>query len=167
MEEQGILDTTPQDNTPSGMVHFVLSHSYFMFLGAVIFGIVFDMISGFRIFQSEIYSYGGIAMIILGSVLVYWAQSSSRHTHIEMKKKNTERNFEHGPYKYSRNPTHIGLTVMTLGLGFVLNSFFSIIFVITASVITKFIFLREEEALLEKRYGKPYLEYKKKVGTWV
>jgi protein-S-isoprenylcysteine O-methyltransferase Ste14 len=79
----------------------------------------------------------------------------------------TERDFERGPYKYSRSPTHNGLTLMTLGLSLVINSFFTFLFMIAAALITRMIFLKEEEALLEKKYGEAYCEYKKKVHTWI
>ena len=149
-----------------GMVHFILSHSYVVFLIAVVLGAVFDAIFPTQIFFGAIYPYLGFSMIIVGSLLIYWAQSTSSHTQKEMEKSGT-RNFMSGPYAYSRNPTHIGLTIMTLGLGFVVNSASMLVLVAIASVVTKFIFLREEEALLEERYGQPYRDYKKKVSTWV
>ncbi len=107
-------------------------------------------------------------MIVLGSALIYWAQSTSSCTRKEVARGvKTERDFERGPYKYSRSPTHNGLTIMTLGLSLVLNSFFTFIFIIVASIITKLIFLKEEEALLEERFGDVYCQYKKKVRTWL
>ncbi|MES2930429.1 MAG: methyltransferase [Patescibacteria group bacterium] len=151
----------------SGMVHIVLSYSYVMFLMAVVAGLVLDLVYHITIFSGPFYSYAGFIMIVAGSYLVYWAQSTSRCTKEEMKKGLTGRDFERGPYKYSRNPTHLGLTLMTLGLGLILHSFFSVVCIIVASVISKFIFLKKEERLLEKKYGQTYCEYKRKVRTWV
>jgi protein-S-isoprenylcysteine O-methyltransferase Ste14 len=148
------------------MVHFILSHSYIVFLIAVVLGAVLHIAFPVELFTGRVYPYLGFAMIIAGSGLIYWAQATSSASQKDMEKTG-KRNFERGPYKYSRNPTHIGLTVMTLGLAFLLNSFFVAIFLIIASIITKFIFLRQEEDLLAKRYGQEYLDYKKKVSTWV
>jgi protein-S-isoprenylcysteine O-methyltransferase Ste14 len=106
-------------------------------------------------------------MILLGSMLIYWAQSTSSSTKNEMEKEGVVRDFARGPYKYSRNPTHIGLAIMTLGLGLLINSLFSVVLTVIASLITKFIFVKEEELLLEKKYGQTYCDYKKKVNTWV
>ena len=150
-----------------GMVHFILSNSYTVFLFAVVLGVIFDMIVPIDIFNTPIYQYGGLILIMIGSILVYWAQSSSYHSKVEMKKDKTERNFAKGPYKYSRNPTHIGLTLLTLGLGFVINSLFSVIFIIITSLVTKAIFLKKEEDLLEEEYGQVYTDYKKKVNSWL
>ena len=151
----------------NGMVHFILSNSYTVFLFAVVLGVIFDMIVPIDIFNTPIYQYGGLILIMIGSILVYWAQSSSYHSKVEMKKDKTERNFAKGPYKYSRNPTHIGLTLLTLGLGFVINSLFSVIFIIITSLVTKAIFLKKEEDLLEEEYGQVYTDYKKKVNSWL
>ncbi len=149
------------------MVHFILSHSYMVFFLAVIFGLVLDIFIPIDIFSNYIYQYVGIAMVILGSILIYWAQSTSGATKKDLEKSGGTRNFASGPYKYSRNPTHIGLSIMTLGLAFVLNSLFSVILVVVASLVTKLYFLRQEEKLLMKKYGAPYEEYKKEVGTWI
>jgi protein-S-isoprenylcysteine O-methyltransferase Ste14 len=155
-----------EESLKDGMVHLILSHSYTVFLMAVVLGLILDVFIPFNIFNNYIYQYGGIILIILGSFLIYWAQSSSNHTK-EDEKAGKPRNFEAGPYKYSRNPTHIGLSIMTIGLAFLLNSVFSIILTVIASLVTKNIFLKKEEAVLEQKYGQPYLDYKKKVNTWV
>jgi protein-S-isoprenylcysteine O-methyltransferase Ste14 len=165
--ESDILNETKDTPQSTGMVHFILSHSYTVFLFAVVLGVVLDVFIPMDIFEHYLYQPIGFGMIVLGSILIYWAQSTSRKTNKEMQRENTPRDFERGPYKYSRNPTHIGLSIMTLGLGFLLQSVFSIAFIAVASLVTKFIFLKKEERLLEEKYGQAYLDYKKKVRTWV
>jgi protein-S-isoprenylcysteine O-methyltransferase Ste14 len=165
--ENDIATDTEKKPSEDGMVHFILSHSYTVFLFAVVLGVVFDVFLPFNIFSENKYQYLGMAMIFLGSILIYWAQSTSSSTKKALEKDGEQRNFACGPYKYSRNPTHIGLSVMTLGLAFVINSLFSVIFVVIASLITKLVFVKKEEMILEKKYGEAYCEYKKKVNTWI
>jgi protein-S-isoprenylcysteine O-methyltransferase Ste14 len=164
--EQDINTKIVSENVRHGMIHFILSHSYIVFLIAIVFGAILHIIYNFNVFSNPTYQYIGLIMIAIGSFLVYWSQSTSRYI-----KENTEQgiayNFERGPYKYSRNPTHIGVTIMTLGLGLIVNSLFIIIFVIIAYVVTGLIFLKEEEKLLEKKYGQKYLDYKNKVRIWI
>lgn len=150
----------------SAMVHFILSHSYSVFLFAVVLGVIFDTFIPINIYQSQTYQYIGFVMIVLGSLLIYWAQSTSSKTKKEMEE-GASRDFARGPYKYSRNPTHIGLAVMTLGLGFLINSLFSVIFIIIAFLVTKSVFIKKEEGILEEKYGQTYCDYKKKVRTWL
>ena len=153
----------------SEMIHLLLSHSYVIFLIAIVAGSIFHLFYPIRLFDIDQYNdiaSFGFFMIMLGSAIIYWAQSTTSITRKQGRPR-TASDFEKGPYKYSRNPTHIGITIMTLGLAVVLNSFFTVLFLIVTSLITKFIFVKKEEALLEEKYGKPYRDYKAKVRTWV
>jgi protein-S-isoprenylcysteine O-methyltransferase Ste14 len=150
-----------------GTVHFILLHSYLIFLLAVILGVFFDTFLNGKIFHNGVYQYIGLLLLIISSLIIYWAQSTSSNYKQREKRNEEDSHFEHGPYKYSRSPTHFGLFIMTLGLALIINSLFSIIFTIIAYLITKFFFLRKEEELLEKKYGETYVEYKKKVKNWI
>lgn len=143
-----------------GMVHLMLSHSYTVFLAAVVLGLIIDIFVPINIFDGEKYDQIGFAMIVLASILIYWAQRTSGN---KLHKKNGVLDFASGPYKYTRTPTHYGLTIMTLGLALILSSAFSAILTIVAFIITKLIFLKKEEDLLEEKYGEAYTDYKKKV----
>lgn len=150
----------------SKMVHYVLSHSYMIYLGAIVFGVIFDFLIPLP-FSSIFYLYGGFALMFLGTLLIYWAQETSSCSKKEMTEKGMKRNFAEGPYKYTRNPTHIGLSLLTLGFGLMAGSFFTVFFMVVAFLVTKFVFLRKEESLLEDKYGKIYCDYKKKVNPWL
>lgn len=149
------------------MIHFSLSFSYTTFLFAVILGVIFDMIFPLQMLVEEYYKYIGVILIFIGSVLAYWAQTTSRRSkNYEVKERNVS-DFLRGPYKYIRTPTHFGIFVMTLGLALAISSPFSIIFTIIAHAISKLIFIRKEESLLEKKYGQVFVDYKKKVKNWI
>lgn len=149
------------------MIHFSLSFSYTTFLFAVILGVIFDMIFPLQILGEEYYKYIGVVLIFIGSVLAYWAQTTSRRPkNYEVKERDVS-DFLRGPYRYIRTPTHFGLFVMTLGLALSISSPFSIIFTIIAHAISKLIFIRKEESLLEKKYGQVFVDYKKKVKNWI
>jgi protein-S-isoprenylcysteine O-methyltransferase Ste14 len=149
-----------QNNQDKGKVHFILSHSYTVFLFAVVLGVVFDNIFPWRIFSGAGFQYIGLAMIFFGSVFIYWAQSTSSYS-------KNKTGFNHGPYKYLRSPTHFGLFMMTFGLALIINSPFSVLFIVIAHLVTKFIFLKKEEDLLEKKYGEEYSSYKRKTKNLI
>ncbi|MCC6323456.1 isoprenylcysteine carboxylmethyltransferase family protein [Candidatus Nomurabacteria bacterium] len=151
----------------TGMVHVILSRSYSVYLFCVIIGLILEMIYPLNI-SNIFYSNLGFIFMCVGTIFIYWAQSTSSTS----KKKflantNAPRNFALGPYKYSRNPTHIGLLLVCFGFGFMIGSFFVIILTIFSFVITKLIFLPKEEGLLEKKYGEIYTKYKSAVKTWI
>ncbi|HAE36420.1 MAG: hypothetical protein UR85_C0002G0044 [Candidatus Nomurabacteria bacterium GW2011_GWF2_35_66] len=151
----------------SSSVHQLLFLSYSVFLFSVILGVIMDIIFPFRIFSNIIFQYIGILMIILGSVIAYWAQSTSGNYKEEKAKLKNKTYFDRGPYKYLRSPTHFGLFIMTLGLALMINSLFSIIFTVLAQIITKIFFVRKQEKILEDKYGEVYVNYKKKVKNWL
>lgn len=150
-----------------GIIHILLFHTYMIFLGAVVLGVVFDQIFTFDFFGGTTFEYLGIAMIIWGSILVYWAQSTTSQPKSEINKERDVNFFFRGPYKYTRNPTNLGLTIMSLGLGFLINSLFSIIFIIITYLVSRFIFIKKQDAILAERYGSVFIDYKKMVRDWL
>lgn len=72
-----------------------------------------------------------------------------------------------GPYRFSRNPMYIGLSMIYAGLAIVwsnpwmLLSLAPLLFVIYFGVIVP------EEIYLGKKFGNEYFEYKKSVRRWV
>ncbi len=151
----------------SGVVHILLSHSYATFFFAVVFGVVCDIIFSVRIFNGVVYEYTGIVLLVLGSILVYWSQSTTRHLGKSASSNRDVNFFLHGPYKYIRNPTNLGLTVTIIGLGLLINSLFSIIFILITYIISKIFFIKKQDAILEERYGQAFLDYKKTVKDWI
>ncbi len=148
-------------------VHYVLLYSYMMFLFAVILGVILDTFLKEKMFSNDIYSKIGFLMLMIGPIVIFWAQKTSSNYKEKAKKKEAENPFGLGPYRYSRNPTHFGLFLMTLGFGLIINSLFSVMLTFIAHIITKLFFVKEGEILLEKKYGKVYTDYKKKVKNWL
>ena len=73
-----------------------------------------------------------------------------------------------GPYAYIRNPMLTGLFILLFGLGVLLGSI-SLVFIFTPLfILLNVLELRTiEEPELEKRLGKEYLEYKKRVSMFI
>lgn len=147
-------------------VHHILSRSYSVYLFCVIGGLILDTVYPVH-FGGAFHSNLGFLFMCIGTLFIYWAQSSSSAAKKKALKTNSHVNFKRGPYKYSRNPTHIGLLFVTFGFGFMIGSFFVIVFSLFSFVVTKLVFLPKEEKLLEKKYGEVYARYKKEVHTWI
>jgi len=73
-----------------------------------------------------------------------------------------------GPYAYIRNPMITGVFILLFGLGILFNSV-SLVFIFTPFfILINVLELKGvEEPELEKRLGKEYLEYKKKVPMFI
>lgn len=144
----------------SDRIHHVLAFSYLFFFLLFLFGVFLDIIFPIRIFQGLIIKFIGFIFLFLASVLIFWAQMTSRNLNTEVL---TEDTFSRGPYRFTRSPTHFGLFLLTMGFAFVANAGFVVLCTIISFVIAKLVFLKKEEQILAKKYGAPYLEYKRKV----
>ncbi|MBM3141623.1 MAG: isoprenylcysteine carboxylmethyltransferase family protein [Chloroflexi bacterium] len=73
-----------------------------------------------------------------------------------------------GLYAFVRNPMLLGLFLFLLGLGILLSSL-SLIFIFTPLfIVLNVLYLKAvEEKELEKKFGKEYLEYKKRVPMFI
>lgn len=168
MDEKETIDKNQEELIArNGFVHFILAHGYVLFFFAIVLGVILDVFIKIEIFQSLTYSKTGIVMIFLGTCLIYWAQRASKTASKTKPEVPTEEAFEYGPYKYFRNPTYLGLLIMTIGLGLVIHSFFAVALAVIAHVFIKYVFVKKEERMLEVKYGHIYNNYKKKVKSWI
>lgn len=162
--DQNNIDPKPRI---AGIVHVILSQDYALFFLAVVLGVVLDIFFPIRIFSSIAYEYTGLLLILIGTTLIYWAQSTSRKTG---KTPPMERNinfFLQGPYKYTRNPTNFGLTLAGLGLALMINSLILLTFILVIYIISKMFFIKKQDVILKERYGSVFEEYSKKVKDWL
>ena len=72
-----------------------------------------------------------------------------------------------GPYKFTRNPMYLGVTTALLGVAIFLGDILAFLAPIIFFIFVSIRFIPREEKLMEKLFGKKYLDYKKKVRRWV
>ena len=72
-----------------------------------------------------------------------------------------------GPYRFTRNPMYVGLTLVTLGLGLMMNTWCPVMFVpIAVAVIDRGVIAREEQYMRSK-FGAEYDEFTHRVRRWI
>ncbi len=81
--------------------------------------------------------------------------------------KPTTRIITTGPYRYSRNPSYVSLTMLYLGIAIAADSVWVLAGLIPTLVVMHYgVILREEQYLAEK-FGEAYLQYKRSVRRWL
>ena len=150
-----------REKTLNHKIHAIMARSYSMHFVLLLLGIALDLLIPLRIFKNSAVIAIGLFFLVLASVLIFWAQRTTRnlHKHESLRKED----FEHGPYRFTRTPTHLGLLILTLGFGIVLNAFFVVVTAVLAAIIGKLVYLRKYEDVLVDKYGDSYLLYKKEV----
>src|SRR5688572_13615060 len=106
-------------------VHRVLAHSYALYFFLFLIGVALDFIFRLKIFADSVMVPAGSVILVLSTLLVFWAQKTSRKLNTENMSKDT---FCKGPYWYTRSPTHWGLFFLILGFGIIANAAFVILF---------------------------------------
>ncbi len=72
-----------------------------------------------------------------------------------------------GPYRFSRNPSSVSLTLLYLGIGTLLNNGWILILVAPVFLVMDLWVVRKEERHLETKFGEDYLHYKAAVRRWL
>jgi protein-S-isoprenylcysteine O-methyltransferase Ste14 len=72
-----------------------------------------------------------------------------------------------GPYRFTRNPMYLGLTLIQVGLGLAVNNLWISLLAVPALLVVHFIAVLPEERYLTKKFGKNYKAYLAKVRRYL
>jgi protein-S-isoprenylcysteine O-methyltransferase Ste14 len=72
-----------------------------------------------------------------------------------------------GPYRYFRNPMLAGVILFLIAQALIFQSVPIFLWALGFAALNTVYFAFYEEPQLEKRYGKPYAEYKENVPRWL
>ncbi|MEO0013426.1 MAG: hypothetical protein RLZZ535_1815 [Cyanobacteriota bacterium] len=113
-------------------------------------------------------TYLGIVAIALGITTILFCAYL-------FKQKNTaivpfqESNYliREGFFNLSRNPIYLGMITVLIGLWIFLGSLTPVLIVPIFTVLIQEMFIKEEERMLEEKFGESYQEYKASVRRWI
>jgi protein-S-isoprenylcysteine O-methyltransferase Ste14 len=72
-----------------------------------------------------------------------------------------------GPYRFSRNPMYLGMTLVSAGFAVFWNALWPLLSVpVALGLVTAFVIAREER-YLEARFGEDYRLYRARVRRWI
>jgi protein-S-isoprenylcysteine O-methyltransferase Ste14 len=72
-----------------------------------------------------------------------------------------------GPYRLSRHPSYSALTLLYLGLGFLLHNCWILLLTVPTVLAMDRWVMRREEAQLEMMFGERYRSYQARVRRWM
>ena len=134
---------------------------------------VISVLVHFFLIQLPIMSYGaclvcGIVLVILAPTLALWALVTMKAagTNVAPAKPalTIERN---GPFRFTRNPMYLALCLVQAGIGFLLNDWITLLFVVPLALVLHFGVILPEERYLEAKFGEQYLALKREVRRWI
>ena len=72
-----------------------------------------------------------------------------------------------GPFRFTRNPMYLALAILQVALGFFLNDWIALLFVVPLALALHYGVILREERYLSAKFGGPYLELKREVRRWL
>jgi protein-S-isoprenylcysteine O-methyltransferase Ste14 len=72
-----------------------------------------------------------------------------------------------GPYRFTRNPLYVGMTLLNGGISARTNAFWAILLLPFVLIVMRRGVIAREERYLERLFGEEYLRYKARVGRWI
>ena len=72
-----------------------------------------------------------------------------------------------GPYRFSRNPIYLALTLIFLGLAAAANSLWLLLLLPAVLAVMHYGVVLREERYLGGKFGERYLDYKARVRRWL
>ena len=72
-----------------------------------------------------------------------------------------------GPYRLSRNPGYLGASLLYAGIAMASDSAMALVPLLVAIAVIDRGVIAREERYLERRFGAPYMDYKRRVRRWV
>jgi protein-S-isoprenylcysteine O-methyltransferase Ste14 len=139
-----------------------------VYLAGMVLGFGIEMLAPIRLSGSPAFLLVGWGLLALAMGLSAWGYATMRRagTNIDPREPATTV-VQSGPYRFSRNPLYLSLTLFQAGLGFLLRDpwmWVSLVFVL--AIIRQGVVAREER-YLEAKFGFEYLQYKSRVRRWL
>ncbi len=111
----------------------------------------------------------GIILFVLGLFSVLWAGSlfRTRGTEILPHSPTNKLLMVDGPYRFTRNPMYLGMTLVLLGIAFFVGTLPMFLVPVVFFCIINFVFFPFEEAKMLRQFGEQYSDYKRRVRRWI
>lgn len=114
------------------------------------------------------YWIGGLLVAVAVLLLGLWPVVMFRRSgQSELPWRPTPLVLEHGPYRFTRNPMYLAMLVVCVGVAVILSNYWILVLIpLCAWSLYRFA-IAPEEAYLERKFGEPYRDYKRRVRRWL
>ena len=107
-------------------------------------------------------------LIALGMALLAWAMLTFRRARTAIMPFNPASTIvTRGPYRFSRNPMYVGLTLVYLGLSLLVGTVWPIVLLPVVLWSLYMLVIRREERYLGSAFAEEYGAYRRRVRRWL
>ena len=140
-----------------------------LYLAFLVLGVLVSAWYPFHVFlAATAWTLGGVliaAGVLLGPI---WGVLTLRRAGTTTRPDRPSQKFvTSGPFRFSRNPLYLALTLMYAGLALIANSAWALLLLIPVILVMQRFVISREEAYLARTFGAEYEDYKANVRRWL
>ena len=110
----------------------------------------------------------GGALIALGLALNLWADATFKRAEVVVRPFGaTPRLMTDGPFRLSRNPMYLGMTMASAGLAIASGVLANLVFAAALAAWLHWAYILPEERFLSERFGPQYESYRRRAPRWL
>jgi protein-S-isoprenylcysteine O-methyltransferase Ste14 len=157
-----------QPNAAPRDVAGVVAPPPFIYLGALAAGFALEALLPSASVPAAVRWSLGAALLIAGGALATSFITAFRraHTPVDVRQPTTAL-VTSGPYRLSRNPGYLGLTLIYAGIAVLSGALWPFVTLVAALIVMDRGVIAREERYLERRFGDDYLRYKAQTRRWL
>ena len=139
-----------------------------IYLGTLIFGLLLSRRFPISFLPRKIVRGFGLSLLGGGVLLLGWFESAMRQADTPASPyKPVERIAKGGPFRYTRNPGYLAMTLIYTGVASLANALWAVLLLPVALLAIQRGVIEREERYLEGKFGEEYLSYKAQVRRWI
>ena len=139
-----------------------------IYLGALVFGLLLNRRLPIAFLPRKIARSLRWPLLSGGVLLMGWFEWAMRHAGTPA---NPYKSVSHiateGPFRYTRNPAYLAMTMVYTGLAGLANALWAILLLPVALLVIQRGVIEREKRYLERKFGEEYLRYKARVRRWI
>ena len=140
----------------------------FLYGAAFIIGLLLHLVLPLHILPTTLSRRIGVVCVLvsLPLALLTLRALSRAHTPVDPMKPTTALVTE-GPFRYSRNPIYVALTLLYVGVALLSNALWLLLLGVPAVLVLRYGVIAREEAYLTRKFGEAYRQYTAQVRRWL
>jgi protein-S-isoprenylcysteine O-methyltransferase Ste14 len=131
-------------------------------------GLVLQWLLPFHAFSARPVRLIGLGLTVVSGLLALWAAQTMRRARTCIDpRRSTSAIVSSGPFRFTRNPLYVSLTLLCAGCGLHFDIPWVLITLIPTLLVVQNGVICREERYLEAKFGSAYLDYKKHSRRWL
>lgn len=140
----------------------------FVFLFAILFGVATKMIWRLSIVPDNLAIPSGSVFVVAAFSLAFVGfRELKRHETTPRPDQAASTIVKSGPYRFTRNPLYVALSLLQLGIGLLTNNLWIVLMLVPVWIVMTTQVIAREESYLTRAFGDDYTTYKASVRRWI